>query len=66
MSKPKLIGIPDKYTPNAKAAYRRGNRAAKRWERSRFEIDRKFYRRARDEMLKPENDGQMSLFEEDG
>ena len=66
MSKPKLIGIPDKYTPNTKADYRRGNRAAKRWERSRFEIDRKFYRRARDEMVKPETDGQMSLFEEDG
>lgn len=31
-----------------------------------FEIDRNFYRRARDEMLKPETDGQMSLFEEDG
>ena len=63
MSKPKLIGIPDKYTPNAKADYRRGNRAAKRWERSRFEIDRKFYRRARHEMVKPVDDGQMRMEE---
>lgn len=63
MSKPKLIGIPDKYTPNAKADYRRGNRAAKRWERSRFEIDRNFYRRARDEMLKPVDDGQIRMEE---
>lgn len=31
-----------------------------------FEIDRNFYRRARHEMVKPETDGQMSLFEEDG
>ena len=31
-----------------------------------FEIDRNFYKQARDVMLKPENDGQMSLFEEDG
>lgn len=31
-----------------------------------FEIDRNFYKQARDVMLKPENDGQMSLFEENG
>lgn len=30
-----------------------------------FEIDRNFYKQARDVMLKPENDGQMSLFEEE-
>ena len=30
-----------------------------------FEIDRNFYQQARDVMLKPENDGQMSLFEEE-
>lgn len=63
MSKPKLIGIPDKYTPNAKADYRRGSRAAKRWERSRFEIDRKFYRRARHEMVKPGEDDQIRMEE---
>ena len=62
MSKPKLIGIPDKYTPNAKADYRRGNRAAKRWERSRFEIDRNSYRRAKEEMLKQDEQIRMEEY----